>query len=160
MNSQIKRRFFIILATLLIVTIISAFLNRASFDPNFSVMDALSGATRRTHKNTAVSDTITTWNYSVETLALPDGTAYTEETVTTEAGSYVLLRKTDLPQNTLVILSNQTNNDYTEAVLLIAEYYESCGFTVKIRAYNETMMLSLAHAGHFDLFLLRKEATS
>lgn len=34
---------------------------------------------------------------------------------------------------------------------------ENLGYSIEIREYSETMMLSLAHAGHFDLFLLRKE---
>ncbi len=71
--------------------------------------------------------------------------------------SYVVLKKADLPKDTLVILSDKDNSDYTKAVRQVAAYYEDLGYSVEIRKYSETMMLSLAHAGHFDLFLLRKE---
>ena len=160
MKTQLKRRLLILLASLLLVIGISVFLNRASFDPNFSVVDAISSATKRSHRNSSKTDTVTAWSYSVDDLALPDGSAYTEETTTIGNTSYVLLRKAELPNGTLLILSDKDNRDYTKAIQQVAEYYEALGYTVEIREYSETMMLSLAHAEHFDLFLLREEAAS
>ena len=160
MKAQFKRRFIILLASLLLVIGISVFLNRASFDPNFSVVDAISSATKRSHRNSSKTDTATAWSYSVDDLALLDGSAYIEETTTIGNTSYVLLRKAELPNGTLLILSDKDNRDYTKAIQQGAEYYEALGYTVEIREYSETMMLSLAHAEHFDLFLLREEAAS
>ena len=157
MKKQLKRRTIILLVLFLLVTGISVFLNKASFDPNFSVMDAVTGATKRSHNNSSKTDTITTWGYSEEDLVLQDETAYIEENIEVKSDSYVMLKKANLPKDTLVILSDKDNRDYAKAVQRVAEYYESLGYSVKIREYSETMMLSLAHAGHFDLFLLRKE---
>ena len=158
MKKQLKRRLIILFSTVLIVAGISNFLNKASFDPNFSVADAVTGATKRAHKKSSKSDTVTVWDYSADDLALPDITAYSEETIITEKGSYVLLRKSELSQDTLIILSDKDNRDYAKAVEQAAKYYEDLGYTIEIRKYSETMMLSLAHAEHFDLFLLREEA--
>lgn len=160
MKTQLKRRLLILLASLLLVIGISVFLNRASFDPNFSVVDAISSATKRSHRNSSKTDTVTAWSYSVDDLALPDGSAYIEETTAIGNTSYVLLRKAELPNGTFLILSDKDNRDYTKAIQQVAEYYEALGYTVEIREYSETMMLSLAHAEHFDLFLLREEAAS
>lgn len=160
MKNQLKRRLLILLVSFLLVFGISTLLNRASFDPNFSVVDAISSATKRSHRNPSKTDTVTVWGYSVDDLALPDGSAYMEETTPIGNTSYVLLRKAELPNGTLLILSDKDNRDYTKAVQQVAEYYEALGYTVEIREYSETMMLSLAHAEHFDLFLLREEAAS
>lgn len=160
MKTQIKRRLLILLASLLLVIAISTLLNRASFDPNFSVVDAISSATKRSHRSSSKTDTVTPWGYSVDDLALPDEAAYIEETVSAGNSSYVLLRKANLQDGTLLILSDKDNRDYTKAIQQVAEYYEALGYTVEIREYSETMMLSLAHAEHFDVFLLREEAAS
>lgn len=158
MKKQLKRGLIILLTSMLLVAGLSILLNRASFDPNFSVADAVTGATKRAHKKSSTSDTVTVWGYSADDLALPDITAYSEETIITEKGSYVLLRKLELSQDTLVILSDKDNRDYAKAVEQAATYYENLGYTIEIRKYSETMMLSLAHAEHFDLFLLREGA--
>lgn len=160
MKNQLKRRFVILLVSFLFVTGISIFLNKASFDPDFSVVDAISGATKRSHHNSPKADTMTTWGYSVDDLMLTDETAYIEETIKVKSGSYALLKKADLLKDTLVILSDRDNSGYTKAVQQIAEYYENLGYSVEIRECSEIMMLSLAHAEHFDLFLLRKEASA
>lgn len=160
MKNQLKRRAIILLILFLLVTGISTFLNKASFDPNFSVMDAITGATKSSQHNSSKTDTMTEWGYSVDELALPDETSYTEETIKVKSGRYVLLKKANLSKDTLVILSARDNSNYTEAVHQVAEYYKTLGYSVKIREYSEIMMLSLAHTEHFDLFLLRKEAAA
>lgn len=160
MKPQLKRRFIILLMSLLLVTGISTLLNRASFDPNFSVIDALSSATKRTRKTTSTADSAAAWSYSADDLVLSDKAAYIEETVTVGNHRYILLRKADLPNGTLLLLSDKNNSDYAKAVQQAAEYYGNLGYTVEIREYSETMMLSLAHAEHFDLFLLREEAAA
>ena len=159
MKNQLKRRVIILFVSFLLVTGISIFLNKASFDPNFSVMDAVTGATKRSHHNSSKADTITTWGYSEDDIVLQDETAYIEKNIEVKNDSYVVLKKADQPKDTLVILSDKDNSDYTKAVRQVAAYYEDLGYLVEIREYSETMMLSLAHAGHFDLFLLRKKET-
>ena len=159
MKKQLKRRVIILLTTFLFVIGISAFLNKASFDPNFSVVDAVTGATKRSHHNSSKTGMTTTWGYSEDDLVLQDETVYIEENIEVKNDSYVVLKKADLPKDTLVILSDKDNSAYTKAVRQVAAYYEDLGYLVEIREYSETMMLSLAHAGHFDLFLLRKEET-
>ena len=69
-----------------------------------------------------------------------------------------MLKKENLPKNTLVMLSDKDNDDYRQAVQQVTAYYRALGYRIEIRECSETMMLSLAHAEHFDLFLLREEA--
>ena len=157
MKNQLKRRIMILIVSILFESGISTFLNRASFDPNFSVVDVISGATKRSHRNSSEADTVTAWGYFVDDLALPDEEEYTEETIEIKGSDYVVLKKADLQKDNLLLLSEKDNGDYAEAVQQVAEYYENLGYPVEIREYSETMMLSLAHAEHFDLFLLRKE---
>lgn len=135
----------------------SSILNQASFDPDFAIADVISSATKRARRNASRTETVIVWNYSIQDLALPDESEYIEERIDTGKDSYVLLRKEDFPDGTLRILSDKGNPDYTEAVRNVAAYYENTGYTVEIKEYSETMMLSLAHAEHFDLFLLREE---
>lgn len=160
LKAQLKRRLMILLVTVFFVGGFSVLLNRISYDANFSVIDAISGATKQTRREKDKTNTTETWSYSVDALSLPNETAYIEETIHTETGSYVLLRKADLSENTLVMLSDSENKDYSKAVQEIAAEYESRNYKVEIRSCHETMMLSLAHAEHFDLFLLREEAAS
>lgn len=160
MKAQRKHRLMILFITILFVGGFSIFLNRVSFDANFSVIDAISGATKQTHRKKDKANITETWNYSIDDLSLSDKTAYIEETIHTETSNYVLLRKANLPDDTLIILSDSENKDYNKAVQEIAALYTNQNYKVEIRNCHETMMLSLAHAEHFDLFLLREEATS
>lgn len=116
MKAQQKSRLMILFITILFVGSFSIFLNRVSFDANFSVIDAISGATKQTHRKKDKANTVETWSYSIDDLSLPDKTAYIEETIHTETGDYVLLRKANLPNDTLVILSDSENRDYSKAV--------------------------------------------
>ncbi len=158
MKEQLKRRLLILLAALGVVIILSTVFNHASYDPNFSFVDAISGATRRSRR-TDTGATIE-WAYSTADLVLPNPAAYTEETIDTENGRYIVLQKAELSDEPLIFLSDKNNSAYANAVEQAAQYYENAGYTVEVRAYSETMMLSLAHAEHFDLFLLREEAVS
>lgn len=158
MKRQLKRRGLILLILLLCVVGFSSFLNRVSFDPNFSMVDAVSSASKRSHRKSASkSEDTAAWEYSTEELALPDTAEYEEEIIDTENGRYVVLRKTELSKDTLVLLSDKEDNDYAKAIRQVAKYYESSGYKVEIREYSEIMMLSLAHAEHFDVFVLREE---
>ena len=102
MKKQLKRRVIILLTTFLFVIGISAFLNKASFGPNFSVVDAVTGATKRSHHNSSKTGMTTTWGYSEDDLVLQDETVYIEENIEVKNDSYVVLKKADLPKDTLV----------------------------------------------------------
>ena len=158
MKEQLKRRLLILLAALGVVIILSTVFNHASFDPNFSFVDAISGATRRSRRNDA--ETAIKWEYSTADLVLPNPAAYTEKTIDIKSGHYIVLQRAELSDKPLIFLSDKNNSAYANVVEQAAQYYENAGYTVEVRAYSETMMLSLAHAEHFDLFLLREEAVS
>ena len=158
---QIKRRIIILLAAFLLVSGISLLLNRASFDPDFNMLDVITGASEKSHDDSSEeSGGEAAWGYSAEDLALEDEGAYTEEPADTGDGRYLLLRRADLPKGTLRILSDRESPEYSEAVQRVAAYYESLGYTTDVRECGNSMMLALAHAGKFDLFLLREEAES
>ena len=149
MKTNFKRRVIILLVLILIIVALTFVFNRISFDPNF-----LSGNTTSDVAGTA------TWGYSAETLVLSDEADYIEETIETQNGSYVVLQRSDLSKDTLVILSDLYNSDYAEAVDQVAQYYEDLGYNVEIHDYMTITMLSVAHKEHFDIFLLREEASS
>ena len=156
MKEQIQHRLLILLVLLGLTGSISLFLNNASFNPDFSMLDSISGATKKSHqgKNKAVSK----WNYTQDDIALEEGEKYREEYITIEQDSYILLEKNVVPskENTVVLLSNRENSVYQQAVGKVAEYLQKQGYHVQIKEYTETMMLSLVHAGHFDFFLMRE----
>ena len=149
MKTNFKRRFIILLVLILIIVGLTFVFNRISFDPNF-----LSGNASGDASDAA------TWGYSAETLVLSDEADYIEETIETQNGSYVVLQRSDLSKDTLVILSDTYNSDYAQAVDQVAQYYANLGYNIEIHDYMTITMLSVAHKEHFDIFLLREEAAS
>ena len=93
MKEKIKHSAFVLVGLLLIVAGLSLFFNNASYNPDFSVMDAISGATKRSKNdskdkgNEASSD----WNYTKADSAL-SGKEYTEVLITTKNSTYHLLK--------------------------------------------------------------------
>ena len=158
MKEQLKRRLLILMAALGVVIVFFTIFNHASFDPNFSFIDAISGATKRSQRND--EDTAIEWEYSTDDLVLPNPAAYTEKIIDTSTGRYRVLQKVDFSDTQLILLSDKNNSSYANAVEQVANYYENAGYTDTVREYSETMMLSLAHVERFDLFLLREEAVS
>lgn len=152
-KEKIQHRVLLLFLTSLVVGGIAVFLNHVSFDPDFSVIDAMSGATKKSHHEDQGS---VAWSYTRDDIALADTAGYAETEITVGEQKYLVLRKESDKKN-LVMLSSQENVEYQAVVKKIAEEMEAEGYHVQIRTYSETMMLSMAHAGRFDLFLMREE---
>ena len=149
----------VLLALMIVAGGITIFLNKASYDPNFSVMDAISGATKKRHRDDNKSETVSVWAYTKDDVALAGGD-YTEDVIITGESAYRVLKNISLMEHKsdITLLSNKENAEYQKAVRDLAVYLEEQGNHVQIKEYSETMMLSLVHAGHFDIFLMSEEA--
>ena len=159
MKERIRHVVLILMALLIIVGGISIFLNNASYNPDFSVIDAISGATKKTHGDNDENETAFLWGYTKDDLALSDEN-YAEEMIITAGSTYKILKNISAIENTdtIVLLSDRGNTEYQKAVQNIADYLKEQGYHVRIKKCSETMMLSLVHAGHFEVFLMSEEA--
>ena len=159
MKERIRHVALILLALLIIVGGISIFLNNASYNPNFSVIDAISGATKKKHDDSAKNETVFSWGYTKDDLALSDEN-YAEETIITAGNTYKILKHISSIKNTdtIMLLSARGNTEYQKAVQNVSVYLKEQGYHVRIKECSETMMLSLVHAGHFEVFLMSEEA--
>lgn len=160
MKEKIKHTIFLTAGLFIIVVGISMLLNNASYNPNFSVMDAISGATKRSKQvsKDKGNGTVSDWNYTKDDIAL-SGKEYKEVSITTKNSTYHLLKskaKFSKKEN-IILLSSKENKTYQKAVKNVADDLKKQGYKVLIKQCSETMMLSLAHAGHFDLFLMKEE---
>ena len=160
MKEKIRHYALILLVLLMVVGGISIFLNNASYNPNFSVIDAITGATKRSKRNNNKNQTVSVWKYSMDDIALSEKN-YTEETIITPESTYKVLKNTANIESTnnILLLSDKGNKEYQKAVQNIAEYLESQGYQIQIKECSETMMLSLVHAGHFGMFVMNEEDT-
>lgn len=159
MKEKIEHRVFILLTLVLIVGGIALFLNNLSFNPDFSIMDAVSGATQRSHKSEDQQDVISTWNYTREELALPENNSYAETLITPQKTAYRILENSSQKTNTktAILLSNKQDVSYQNAVQEVADYLTDQGYDVQIKECSETMMLSMVHAGKFTFFIMDQE---
>lgn len=160
MKEKMKHMLFVAAGLVVIVTGISMLFYNISYNPNFSVMDAISGATKRSKQNSKDkgNETVSDWNYTKDDIAL-SGKEYKEVSITTKNSTYHLLKsktKFSKKQN-IILLSNKENKTYQEAVQNVADNLKKQGYKIFIKQCSETMMLSLVHAGHFDLFLMKEE---
>ena len=149
----------ILLILLLIVGGVSAFLNNASYNPDFSMIDAISGATKKSHNVEGKNEVAFNWGYSKNEIAL-SGKDYTEETIITAGNTYKVLENTSAVEKNgrdIVLLSDKENEEYQKAIQNISDYLKGQGYHVRIKKCSEIMMLSLVHAGHFDIFLMSEE---
>ena len=160
MKEKIQHLMLILLVLLISVGGISVFLNNASYNPDFSVIDAISGATKKAHRDKGKSETASVWGYSKDDLALSGG-KYTEEIIITAGNTYKVLENTSAMEHAddIVLLSDKGNEEYQKAVRNVSDYLEKQGYHVRIKECSEIMMLSLVHAGNFALFLMSEEAT-
>ena len=160
MKEKIKHITFVAVGLVIIVIGISVLFHNISYNPNFSVMDAISGATKKSkHDSKGKDNEISSdWNYTKDDIAL-SGKEYTEESIIIKDRTYKLLKsKTKFSKKEqIILLSNKEDETYQKAVRNVADQFERQGYKVSIKQCSETMMLSLAHAGHFDLFLMREE---
>lgn len=159
MKSHIQRRLLIVIILTAIVGGITQLLYNVSYNPNFSFVDAISGATRKSHSNSASRDIISTWNYTRDDIALPDDNSSIETVITTGKVAYRLLENRSIASEskTAILLSNKEDISYQNAVNVVAEYLGNEGYDIQIKEYSEIMMLSMAHAGKFTFFLMDEE---
>lgn len=184
MKKAIQHRALILLALIIVTGGISIFLNNVSFNPDFSVVDALSGATKKSKKKAVTGETISTWKYTIEDVALKKG-QYTEKGQSTKKGQYIkkaqyeeqyiekilkidegtyrilenegVKKKIKSKTKEIILLSNKENSSYQKAVKNVASYLEKQGNSVRIKECTETMMLSMVHAGDFTVFVMSEE---
>ena len=158
---NICRKFKVIIGLVIVVGGFSLVLNRASFDPNFSLLDAVSSATKRVHHQGKQQEE-DSWEYTREDLALENGDNFQEEIICVENMSYRVLcnkKRRGTSETSLLLLSNKEDREYQKAVQLVAKYYTEAGYTVQIKEYSEIRMLSMAHAERFDIFRMEEEET-
>ena len=157
MKSHIQRRLLIVIILTAIVGGITQLLYNVSYNPNFSFVDAISGATRKSHSNSDSRDIISTWNYTRDDIALSDDNLCIETVITTGKSAYRLLENRSAASKTAILLSNKEDISYQNAVNVVAEYLGNQGYDIQIKEYSEIMMLSMAHAGKFTFFLMDEE---
>jgi len=159
MKERIQHLMLILLVLLVIVGGISVFLNNASYNPDFSVIDVISGATKKSHRDKEKSEAASVWGYAKDDLALSEEND-TEEIIITAGNTYRVLENTSAMEHAdeIVLLSDKGNEEYQKAVRNLSDYLKEQGYHVRIKECSETMMLSLVHAGHFDMFLMSEEA--
>ena len=158
MKEKIQHRLFVLAALLVLVGGISLFLNNASYNPEFSVLDAITGATKKTQHSEAKDETVPAWGYTTDDIAL-SGKDYVEEQIVIDGNTYKVLKNTKAIENAdkIVLLSNKENKEYQKAVKKIADSLKEQGYKIRIKECSEMMMLSLVHTGHFDIFLMSEE---
>lgn len=184
MKKAIQHRALILLTLIIVTGGISIFLNNVSFNPDFSVVDALSGATQKSKKTVVKGEKISTWKYTIEDVALKGEQEaekeqttkeeqytkkqqhkeqYIEKILTTDEGIYCILengnakKKIEKKTEKIILLSNKENSSYQKAVKNVASYLEKQGNSVQIKECTETMMLSMVHAGDFTVFVMSEE---
>lgn len=161
-KEKIRHAGLVLLVLLAIVGGIYLFLYNASYNPDFSMIDVLSGATKKTHRaagDPTKEKTASAWGYTKDDVAWSGKSD--EEGIVTAGTTYRVLKNISDREKTdeQVLLSNRENPDYQKAVRRIAENLEKQGYRIRIKECGETMMLSLVHAGHFDWFLMCEEVS-
>lgn len=157
MENKIRHRMLVLVCLLAVVGSIAMFLNNASYNPDFSFIDVISGATKKSHKTDDKIESANTWKYTIEDVALSETENYNIIVLTTENGVYQLLFNSDGNSDNPTLLSDKGNEAYQTAVEDAAAYLEEQGYNIHIKECSENMMLSLVHAGCFDYFLMSAE---
>ncbi len=160
-----KRRITILLIVVLLIAALGSLCNKISYDPNFSMVDAMTGASKRkereekrTEENTP-AETKEEWDYSLDRLALSeDDPKLSIVSVVDGKKEYRLLRANEKGDSReIVLLANSENADYLSSVQAVAVLLTEQGYTVSVRKYSETMFTSLAHAKKFDVIVIGEE---
>ena len=159
MKERIRHRILIICILIIVVGGITLLLNNISFNPDFSVMDAISSATKKSSHDKGSEKVISKWKYTREDIELSDNDSYTESFIIIEDVTYKILENTYRKENAgkMTLLSNKEDTNYQAAVKKVAEYLENQGYDIQIKEYTESMMLSMAHAGKFTFFIMDEE---
>lgn len=158
-----RRRAILLVVTVVLISWFGAFLNKVSFDPSYSAIDVFSSASEKAKKQKSATQAEEPWSYTWDDVQLSEEEGYKEEKIVIGDTAYtvILNENRHIEKNTneeLLLLSNFLNSSYQEAVGHLEAYYSEQGYQVKVESCSETMMTSYAHAGDFDVFLLREEA--
>ncbi len=161
MKEHLKRRTLILLALAIIVGVTSLFLYNVSFNPSFSAMDLVTSASKKSRQKTKADSTekAADWGYTLDDLVLSEPENYEEDEITANKKTYHILKNTEKvsEEDNLIILSDKEDSFYQAAVQEVADALKQQGYQVTIKTYSKTMMLSMAHAGRFDIFLMSEE---
>lgn len=161
MKEHLKRRALILLALAIIVGVTSLFLYNVSFNPSFSAMDLVTSASKKSRQKTKEdsAEKVADWEYTLDDLVLSEPENYAETEITSNGKTYHILKnKAKISEeNDLILLSDKEDSFYQAAVQKIADALEQQGYQVTVKTYSKTMMLSMAHAGRFDIFLMSEE---
>ena len=157
MKEHIRHRILLICIVMAIAGGISELLYNASYNPDFSVLDAISSATKKSHsKKNKTKKEDSVWHYTIADIALENESQYLETDIVTDTGTYKVLQRNVLPEK-VTVLSNKKDADYEAAASAVATYFEKQGYTVSVKSCTIEMMLSLAHAERFDIFVMSEE---
>ena len=159
MKEAVQHKILVLGILVIVAGSISVFLNNASFNPDFSMLDALTGATRKAHhaESESVSESSESlWEYTRDDIQLPEEAPYVVEKIATDHETFYVLKKSDSTEQKepRILLSNSENSAYQQAVQSLAGVLRAQGENVQIKECTETVMLSMAHAEKFDYFLL------
>lgn len=159
MKERIRHGFVVAIITVAILGGAATFLNNVSYNPDFTVIDAISGASKKVQNGEDESGKVT-WKYTRADVVLPENQDYKDEKIEINQEEYQILRNISYEDKSkkLVILSNEQNISYQKSVREVASYLKKQGYDIRIKQCTETMMLSLVHTGNFDIFLMSKEA--
>ena len=158
-----RRRAILLVLTVVLISWFDSFLNKVSFDPNYSAVDVFSSASEKAKKQKSSEQIEEPWNYTWDDVQLSEEEGYKEEKIVIGGTAYTVILNENghIEKNSgkdLLLLSNSLNSSYQEAVSHLEAYYSAQGYQVKVESCSETMMTSYVHAGDFDVFLLREEA--
>ncbi len=160
-----KRRIALLLVVVMCIAGFGELCNKISFDSTFSVIDALSGASKKKKKTEVQTETasevenVDSWDYSMERLALPVE-SHDYKTVSLNDGDriyYLLWSTQESNSQEIVMPAADENQDYLQSVQEASRLLMEQGYSVSIRNYTEIMFVSLAHAGKFDVVLIGEE---
>lgn len=158
-KEKIRHGILVLLAVVIISGVLAVFLYNKSFNPDFMRVDAVSGATEKINVETKEDGTVLLQYYSMDDIALSaDG--YMQKTISVNNHTYhILINNTSCSadKGNITILSYDGNEEYQAAVNATADYMKSQGYDVCVKSGSESMMLSRAHAGLFDAFLMSEE---
>ena len=151
MNAKLVRNTAI--ATVAAGIALALFCHNASYNPSFSVLDAVTGATPKSAAKRKVNSAATT--YTLEDFQFQESLE-AFEMVRVEQG--VLMRRRVAQANPPVFLCDMDARDYRRKCEYAASALEQSGQPVELRLRHCYEFLSLAHAGRFDILLLTEDA--
>ena len=131
---------------------LALFCYNASYNPKFSAVDFITGATPKVKakRNRTAQET----DYTLVDFQLQE-TPENFERLDFEHG--ILLVRKRSRSDYLIFLCDADAPDYVKKCAEAAKFLEGKGCRVKIRTLHRYEFTSLAHAGRFDVLLLTKD---